>query len=381
MPETGCLHLVRNPVSQDSRVLKETRSIMGAGLCGSVEIAGFHEPGYPEAETLDGREVRRFRLATRQLPKDLLSQSVKYMEWYARLIRHYRRWPLRVIHCHDLAPLPIAVRLKRLTGARVIYDAHELETETVGNRGVRQRLARWVERQLVLNVDHMITVSPSIRDWYRQRFPNTPVTLVRNIPDAPEQPAAAEPLRAELGVPENALLFLYLGGLGRGRGIEIALEAFQDSRVSHHVLFMGDGPLREEVRAAGKRCGRIHYRPPVPPSEVLAHAAGADVGLCLIEDICLSYRYCLPNKLFESLLAGLPVLASDLPDQADLVRSRHAGWVVPNEPEEIAATLLRLVPGDVTTMRNGLAERTRDLRWTHEADAILAMYRELCSGD
>jgi len=373
------LHIVRNPVTHDSRVLKETNSLATSGIIGHLEIAGFHEQGYSEWEDISGRTIRRIRLGTRPLPKDLVSQFVKYAEWYARLVGHYRSAPLRIIHCHDLGPLPIAARLKQLTGAKLVYDAHELETETVGSSGVRKALARYAEQWFIRHVDAMITVSPSIRNWYRQRFPNVPIALVRNIPDMPGTYPAPELLRERLNVPEEAVLFIYLGGLTRGRGIEIALEAFSDDQVPHHVLFMGNGPLRSEIGAARNRCPRIHYLPPVPPDQVLAHAAGADAGLCLYEDTCLNHRYCLPNKLFESLLAGIPVLASDLPDQASVVNSHNGGWVVPNDPAAIADILCRLTPGEVGKLRHGLFGRVQELRWEQEAKQLLGLYRNLLS--
>jgi len=379
MNNSYCLHIVRNPVTYDSRVLKETMSLVESGILNKLEIAGFHEAGYSECEEVSGRTIWRARLRTRPLPKDIVSQSFKYAEWYARLVRRYRKSPLQVIHCHDLEPLPIAARLKWLTGAKLVYDAHELETERVNSKGNRQALARLVEQMFIPQVDAMITVSPSIREWYMQRFPGVPVTLVRNIPHLSEIQVAPEPLRERLGVQEEALLFIYLGGLGRGRGIEIALEAFSDVRVPHHVLFMGSGPFRDKIDAASNHCSRIHYLPPVPPSQVLTFAAGADVGLCLIEDVCMSYRYCLPNKLFESLLAGLPVLASDLPDQACVIHSHNGGWVVSNEPAAIVNFLVGLSREDVEKVRDELPKRVKTLRWENEAKQLLGLYKQLLS--
>ena len=322
---TSILHIVRNPVSHDSRVLKETGSILGKFPDKELVSAGFHEPGYAEKESIGQRQVHRWRLATRPLPKNLLSQSIKYMEWYIRLIKAYRKEPLQIIHCHDIEPLAIAVRLKKITGAKLIYDAHELETERNGSRGIRQSLTQWQEARWMPYVDHLITVSPSIEKWYAQRYPDTPRHLVRNIPQEVDVSVLPITLRKSLAVPDNALLFLYLGGLSKGRGIETILESFTHDSVPHHVLFMGSGALEEQVKRQAEACERIHYRSPVPPAEVTSYAAGADVGLSLIEDTCLSYRYCLPNKLFENMLAGLPVLASDLPDQRQVIIDHQAG--------------------------------------------------------
>jgi len=348
------------------------------GLFGQVEVAGFMEPGYSESEALeDGRTIWRAALRTRGLPKDLVSQGIKYAEWYRQLVRRYRQAPLGVIHCHDLAPLQIAVRLKQLTGARLIYDAHELETETVGAGGLRQRLAQSLEKRLIPKVDSMITVSPSIQSWYAERYPGTPIHLVRNIPEAPGDAHDIVPLREQFGVPEEALLFLYLGGLGTGRGIETALEAFQQQGVPHHILFMGSGPLTNAIRDAAGRDARIHYKEPVSPGEVIAHAAGADVGVSLIQDVCLNYRYCLPNKLFESLLSGLPVLASNLPDQAAVVDQHGGGWVVENDPTSVAAFLRGLTRAEGLALRQGLAERASGLTWENESKTLTALYENL----
>ena len=371
------LHIVRNPVSFDSRVLKETACVAESGIFNEVEICGFHEPGYPLHEQFGHRVISRIKLITRALPKNLVGQLIKYIEWYVRIINRYRHSSIELIHCHDLAPLLIAVRLKHWHGAKLIYDAHELETETMGMRGLRQRLARWLERHLMNQVDALITVSPSIRSWYQSRFPRVAVYLVRNIPALPDKVYEAPSLRREFHVPEHALLGVYLGSLGHGRGIEPLLAAFAKSDVTHHIVFMGAGPLLETIRSYQAQSNNIHYCPPVAPAQVIAYAGSADIGLCLIEAACLNYRYCLPNKLFEMLLAGLPVLASNLPDQAAIVEEYQAGWVVDNNVDAIVQQLALLSKADCLAVQRGLQERIRELSWTNESIMLLRAYRDL----
>jgi len=368
------LHIVRNSVTHDGRVLKATKSLSDSGLFGHVEICGFAEPNDVHQEVLGKRFVWRVALRTRELPKDLLSQAIKYIEWHWRVVKTYRDKPIRVIHCHDLEPLPIALHLKKLTGAKLIYDAHELESECNGLRGLRKALAALTERALLRFVDAMITVSPSIRSWYAKHFPQVPVSLVRNIPMLLESPCMPQTLREQLNIHDKALLFLYLGGLTRARGIEIALKAFQDSRVPHHLAFMGSGPLHEKIMVAMRDCHRIHLLDPVLPEEVVLYSSGADVGICLIEDTCLSEKFCLANKLFESLLAGVPVLASDLPDQAEIVRTHDAGWIIQNNSDSLVQFLLEITVEKVKENRSGLRERTKDLSWESEAKVLLDLY-------
>lgn len=374
---TQILHIVRNPVTHDSRVLKATGVILERFPERDLVIAGFHDQGHAEQELVGNRQVRRWRLKTRPLPKNLISQAIKFFEWRYRLVSAYRKEPLQVIHCHDLEPLPIAVKLKKLTGAKLIYDAHELQTERNGGQGIRKRLSQWQENRLLPFVDHLITVSPSIRDWYAQRYPSTPISLVRNIPQHIDTNTVAKPFRAILGVPDDALLFLYLGGIGKGRCVEVILNGFASQGVKHHVLFMGSGPLLQQVKNYAKECPRIHFQPPVPPDEVIAYARGADIGLSLIESTCLSYRFCLPNKLFESLLSGLPVLASNLPDQAKIVIDHQAGWVIEPNAADLEEFLQHLEVSSARKLRVGLADRAADLRWENEAKALVHAYAGL----
>ncbi len=374
------LHLVGNPVAYDSRVLKETASLAGSGLFEQVRVLGL-AAGATRTESEGTRLIREVALRMRPLPKSLFFQSLKFMEWQWRLLRECRGLRVGVVHCHDLLPLPIAVRLKRRTGARLVYDAHELETEKSGLQGLRRRLAQRSERRMMRHVDAIVTVSPSIVDWYRDRHPGVEVVLVRNVPERVPVKETAEPLRDRLGVPDDAALFISIGGFGRGRGIERALCAFADDSVRHHVVFMGFGPLAGEIDAAAAGCARIHRIPPVSPDEVVWFAAGADVGLSLTEDSCLNHRFCLPNKVFESLVAGVPVLCSDLPDQANLIRGYGAGWTVGASIEALVRRLTEISIDDARRIRSDLPGRVAELGWEREAERLVDLYRRLLGRD
>lgn len=370
------LHIVRNSVTYDSRVLKETEFLQNANLFKQVEICAFQDKkDDAEYENFQGRKIWRVPLKTKKLPKDLLSQLFKYCEWHWRIIKTYGHQPIAAIQCHDLEPLPIAVHLKLLTGARLIYDAHELETERAGSSGIRQWISQVLERLMIRWVDAMITVSPSIQQWYQKKYPLLSCSLVRNIPKRIASDAESKNLRAILGIKEDVLLFIYLGGLSKGRGIENMLSAFQDPRVFHHLLIMGSGSLYSEVQLAVNACSRIHYLNPVPPSQVLEYAMGANVGVSLVEDIALSYRYCLPNKLFEYLVSGLPVLVSDLTDQKSLVEQYQAGWVTDTDPQSIVDVISSISREKYEDLKSGLHKRTQNLDWEYESEQLLKIYR------
>jgi glycosyltransferase involved in cell wall biosynthesis len=371
------LHIVRGVVRNDSRVLKEAGTLAASGLFSTVEIVGLNEPGLPEEEVINGLRVRRVTLTSKGWSKGFLAQVMKFVEWRARIVRTFARSPLSVVHCHDLDPLPIGVRLKALTGARLVYDAHELQTEQGDPSRARVAVARWTERRLIRDADAMITVSPSIADWYAQAFPGVSPVLVRNVPERPPETVVPVDLRRALDIPLDAVLFIYLGALSPGRGIEELLTAFAGEGVRHHIVFMGSGVLAARVQAASAAAATIHFLPPVPPREVLRYAAGADVGVSMSLDTCLNNRYCLPNKLFESLLAGLPVLVSDLPEQRRLVEFYRAGWHTRPEPASIAAALATIDRAACDRIRAELPSRTTGLSWQQESAALMQVYRRL----
>ena len=369
------LHIVRNTVRNDSRVLKEASTLRDSGLFSSVEIVGLNDAGLPEQEVLSNLQVRRITLSSRSWSKGLLAQTLKFAEWRHRIIQSYRTQPLAVIHCHDLDPLPIAVRLKHLTGARLVYDAHELETEQGETSRIRTALSKATERLLIRRADEMITVSQSIADWYREAYPGIAPALVRNVPICPTSPIEKVDLRGLFAVPDESLLFIYLGALSAGRGIEELMAAFASPGIRHHVVFMGYGQLAAAVQSRSLTCERIHFHPPVAPADVLRFTAGADVGVSLILDTCLSNRYCLPNKLFECVLAELPVLVSDLPEQRRFVETYQAGWCTRCDHASIVETLQAIGRRAWLQVRRDLALRTRALGWHQEAEVLLSVYR------
>ena len=225
--------------------------------------------------------------------------------WGARVYRRFARQRVAAVSAQNLFLLPLAHALARRTGAVFAYNAHELETETVGSAGLRQRLQRVIERHYIRRADVVSVVNESIAQWYREAYPGVDPVVVTN---APTGTGGVIDLRARLGIPEGELLYLHSGYLAPGRNIPLILRAF--AQVGSHVVFVGEGALLDEVERAAAAHPTIHRLPPVEPDQVLAMTRGADVALCLIESGCLSHRLSTPNKMMEAFAAGTPALCS-----------------------------------------------------------------------
>lgn len=324
------LHITLTPFRNESRLLKETASLVRHGVVDRALVVALHEEGLSEHEEIDKeRSVWRVRLRSRALPRHFVTQIVTYFELFCKLLLFTRGKSIRLINVHTLDLLPIGVALKILLRGQLIYDAHELETEVEGLTGKRQKIARFIERRFISKADLTILVSESITNLYQEMYPGIPVVTVLNCPER-RQVEPSRTLRDEFGIADEAKVFLYLGGLGAGRGIEAMIGAFASANPAERVLVvMGYGELAGFVIEKAATSRAIFFKNAVPPSQVLDVAASADVGIVFIEDTSLSYRYSLPNKLFEYLMAGLPVIASNLPEIARILKKTRAGIVVP----------------------------------------------------
>lgn len=285
---------------------------------------------------------------------------------------------------NDLDTLPVAVSARRRHGGGILYDAHELYVEHVGNRpksAATRRMQAWVERRLIRTVDRTVTVNESIARELERRYGVPRPGVVMNVPDRPSGGPAADTgrLRDALGLGEDDRIALYVGGIAVGRGIEELVRAA--SRLDGvTVALLGpvaDG-YRSQLEALARSCaaeGAVRFLPPVPAGEVLGWAAGADVGVVPYRDTCLNNYLSLPNKLFEYLGAGVPVVASRFPELQRVVDEHDVGATCdPEDPGDIARAVMAVV-GDRTRhaeLKANAARAGERFTWEHERPLFLA---------
>lgn len=375
-PLTSILHVQDGDFCFASRVLKESRVALRRGWARRIDLLGLeidgsasveereaglwvHRVVSPPSERICGRAITAVRLVVR---------------WW-RFIRAGRRLKCDLIHCHSFGALVPSVVLGIIHRAPVVYDAHELESQA-GQPPVRAALALAIELLCVRRVRAVICVSGSIADWYAQRFGIARPHVVRNVPDVASQQHAAEgsPLRDWLGIPAEDLLFLYQGALSPGRRIQQLLRVFRNVPLDRHLVFMGYGVLEPEISAAAAERPNIHLFPAVPPDQVLLHTRGADVGLCGVDNVCLSYYYSLPNKLFEYLHAGVPVLVPEWPEMLRIVKEHDCGWLVGEDDTAWSNAVIRLDRPMITSVAHAARAASAHLLWESEADVLLAAY-------
>jgi glycosyltransferase involved in cell wall biosynthesis len=321
------LHLTHTDIESDSRILKEMGTLASAGY--TVSGLGVTLDEGSQKSTIDfSADISAIMLISRQwtfLPRTL-RHVVSLFELVAKMLPDGIRKKPNVVHCHDTLVLPLGVIIKIFTGAKLVYDAHELESDRNGLSKLQGWLTLWVEKILWRFVDALIVVSPSIQNWYCEKLGYKKSTVILNAPLFLKNDGGNDNyLRYKFSIPHDSKIFIYVGILGEGRGLDLITKAFMHENVSSHVVFLGYGELSEQLKKLADRHPNLHVHDAVPHSQVVPVVKSADFGLCLIQNVSLSDYYCLPNKLFEYCFAGVPVLASNFPDIRSVITEHEFG--------------------------------------------------------
>ena len=373
------LHISLTEFRNESRVLKEVDSISKLPQVDYVYIAALHAEDLELEKQISSQiSLKRFALKTRRLSKGLLGQAIKYIEFVFRVLFFYKNKDIGMVNIHALGLLPLGYLFKLIYGAKLIYDTHELETETNGSRGLRKRLGKWVERLLIRRADHVFVVSENIADWYRDKYKIPRPTVVLNAPRQ-QQVEKTNYFRDKFNLRSDQIIVLYQGGLAPGRGVDLLLESFKqrnDDKVV--IVFMGYGVLEDAIKIASETCNTVLFHKAVSPSVLLNHTVSADAGIHTIKNTCLNHYYCMPNKLFEYSMVGLPVIVSNMKEMREFIESNEMGVAVESEtPEDINKAIDKLLLMDLSSLKRNAQEAATANAWEHQEEKMRAVYERL----
>ena len=296
--------------------------------------------------------------------------------------------PADIWHGMWAGSLPALDRMRRRHGGRTIYDSrdifmHSRKFARLGRPG--RTLLERAERRWARRADRVLTVNDSYAELLERLLRVTRPAIVMNTPQAWTPPSPRPDLiRQALGLSPDTAVVLYQGILTMERGIEESMDAILEVPSAVLVL-LGFGPLEKRFTDAASQppyLGRVLLLPPVAPADLLLWSASADVLVMAIQPTTLNHRYTTPQKLFESFAAGVPVVASDLPGMAPIVRATGAGVVCdPTSPHAIAEAIRQIVvapPDERAAMRDRALRAAHDrYNWDAQIETLFALYQEL----
>jgi glycosyltransferase involved in cell wall biosynthesis len=294
-----------------------------------------------------------------------------------------------LIHAMAYMGIPVGLDLGRRDGAPVVYDARDIYVHARNIArlpGPARRLFGWVEKRWAHAAARVMTVNRPYADVMARRFGPPLPAIVMNCSYRREA-SAQRPRRFHdaLALSPTARVVLYQGGLAPDRGIEQLIEALQQLSGNVHLCLLGYGPMEAALSAmAGEEPhrGRLHVLAAVAPSELLDWVASADIVAMPIQPTTLNHRLTTPNKLFEAMAAGVPVVASDLPGMAPIVAETGCGVVCdPTDPAAIAdaiRSIFALSPDERAAMsRRALQAAAGPYSWEAQVEVLLAEYGRL----
>ena len=290
-----------------------------------------------------------------------------------------------IYHASDLYTLPAQAASAKRNRGKLVYDARELYPNVASTTGRPwiQWFWRALEWRYSRKANLVSTVSPSIADQLVSRYRIKQPVVLYNVPEYKEV-SPSSVIRNTLGVGTETSIILHQGNVQKDRGCFVLTEAMK--QVDNAILvFMGGGPLKNQLKEYVAQEGlgeRVRFLAKVDPSILLDYTASADIGVTLLEDTCLNHRFALPNKLFEYFMAGVPVLASDLPEIRRVVDAFDVGVLVdPSRVDDVASGLRKLV--DNVELRTSLALNTsavlKTYSWEQASQEFVIRYKELLS--
>jgi glycosyltransferase involved in cell wall biosynthesis len=303
-----------------------------------------------------------------------------YAEYNLRLLIYLLFTPFDLLHANDLDTLPANYLASRIKRKPLIYDSHEFFTGVpeLNDRPVIKWCWEMIEKFIFPRLRCIITVNSAIAGVYEEKYARD-VHVVRNVP---EPVTFKDPLPpSHYGLPDNKKLVILQGRwINRDRGAEEAVLAMQYIENAVLVIAGGGDIIPALKKTAGEKnlMGKVYFIPPMPYEELMKLTSICHCGLSLDKDTCLNYRYSLPNKLFDYIMAGIPVLASPLPEVRKIIEKYETGLIIEShEPREIAKklhTILFTRPRE--NWREKLTRAAGELNWDNEKEKLLEVYRE-----
>jgi len=378
---------VLSTVRFDVRVLREATALRDAGYAVSiVDIEGANNQ--PVKERIHGLDVRHVLVSNSFLTTRFAHWSlVRAIKILVRSTFHLMSIPADIYHAHDVSglfPCYIAALLRRKP---LILDAHELPLNAMSIQSSwLLKLLPFLITGIMPRCAKVITVSSPIAQEIRKRYHRQEISVIRNVP-AYQPGLKSNRLRQYLGLNPRTRIALFQGYLKNDRGLENLIKSAQFLEKDIVIVIMGKafGVILTQLEALIEYEGvadRVKIIPPVPYEELLEWTASADIGLILYRpDVSKNIQLCLPNKFFEYLMAGLPVLTSQLDAVADIVKTYGVGQVVSSiTPEEIGKAINDMAANCTAyeQMRlNALEVAQNELCWEKEKQRLLELYHEI----
>lgn len=360
--------MVSNDLTCDNRVHKMAVTLCKSGY--SVLVVGRELPNSISLSDVC-YEQKRLKLFCKKGPWFYAEMNLRY---FLFLMFH----SFDIATANDLDTLLGVYCATRIKKKEIVYDCHEYYTEVpeLANRERVRNIWDSIERMIFPKLKYCMTVCDSISESYRREY-GVEVAVVRNLPQKTNYDF--EPI--SLNLPCEKVI-LYQGALNVGRGLELLIKsmAFIDDAC---LLIVGSGDVADDLQVLALMenvADKIVFAGRVKCDELKYYTKLATIGVSLEEDLGLNYRFALPNKIFDYIQAGKPILISDLPEMSKIVLQYQCGELVTSRtPENLAKQINELLHDNQKLEQYSLQSTiaARKLCWENEENIVQNIYRKI----
>jgi len=283
------------------------------------------------------------------------------------------KYPADLILAEDLPALKASALLKKKWHCRLIFDSHEFYPEQRVFSSTQKKIMHGTTRDFIGECDDVITVSDGIAEKFSEFYGIGKPYVLHNV-TMMENTSKSNKLHSRLNLSDDQTIILYQGGIIPKRNIEIVLKGFLTAGAANtHLVFLGPAApqfLKKLKKIAGRALDRsVHFLDAVPREKLLAYTASADFGIIPYKVIDLNTKYCMPNKFFEFIQAGLPILSNDLIEVEKILNDIGGGGMIHdlNTPENAAHAIRTMLTRDLKHDHEVLLSAREKFSWNTES--------------
>jgi glycosyltransferase involved in cell wall biosynthesis len=372
------LHIYFSPMVHESRMFKITQSLISNFVFDDIVIAASKREDLPDAECLMQCVTIR-RLGLVRGTGGSIYKALSFIFYCMSVFLFAVRNKPVCVNVHSLTLVPVGLLIKLFSSKTIlIYDAHELETETNGSSSTFKFFKRIIERFSIGFFRYCFFVSPSILNWYKDKYGIECASVVMNCPKYLPNINSTNYFREHFGLTDQHVLFLYQGIFAKGRGIESLIRVIDRLPENAVLICLGYGALDDELREKARTNPKLFVHDAVAPAKIFEITPSADCGISFFENTSLSQFYALPNKLFEFGACFLPVIVSPTLDQKLYVEGNHNGIVCGGFSDEdlynACLEYLSLAPGH---FKDAIEVARYKYSWQEQERSMLSVYQSL----
>ena len=388
-PEKHAIVSVTNDLTTDQRVDRTCLTLVKAGY--KVLLAGRIRP---DSKTLAPRnyQVQRLRLLFEKGP-------LFYAEFNIRLFFFLLSHPSDLLVSNDTDTLPatfLAHKLllfsyslnkllfnqKKSVQPLLLHDCHEyfIGVPELTGRMTVTAIWKWMENRIFPKLQHVIAVNQSVAELYIQKY-GIKIQIIRNVPFRKKGTYINS--KHGFDIRDGQKIIIYQGAVNIDRGVEEAILAMQYLKTDALLIIAGTGDifsrLQNFISALGVK-DKVMLTGQIPFQELHAITIKADLGLSIEKDVCINYRYSLPNKFLDYIQARVPVLVSPFPEMKAIVDLYHIGtYIESHDPEKLAAQIDRILndQGGLAVYKKNLEVAATVLCWENEEETLLQLIDDM----